>query len=582
MPGSAKGRNGLGVPPNSMTPFWVHGFRNGKRSSAWRLQRSASQAAGLAVGWRLGLAGGPVLRARQVAEAQRACANRACCSWEAPRQLRQMRGSGRRLATALDRSEGKGGAGGGAAKRQRWRTAASPLSQPHVHRVAVAPGSTHGGCVWRGECRRVPSKEGSATGAGLGCGWCSLRSSGCWLAGQVQACQQHGLARAASLCTVSSPAALHRPSSTQPASSSTSSHVGAAGPSQPDQQGSRCVLPAPRLPRARQQAPRACCCPLEAPAPPPGLSAPPRQLPLTCRRQRWFLQAAALHACPSMLTPRSPVPPVESSNLPRQARARIGQTTDPVPEGKTVDAAPECVDRGGVGMLHSPALVPSRRRGMHHARVDWLGTMHGICALCVPMPHHAGCTASSMEHTQPPPPAPCCSRLPAPPTLSIPPQAALPAGACRPRRGARQPGQQEPRRAGPAGARHEHAGGVGWGVRVGMHMVEAQARAHTCRLAYGCTCTEARRRACHMPSRTPCRMHPPCTAQHLRNLEQAVQRCSRLGRDPWEPQQQAIRGFSGSRPPRRGTAALPSLRRGLIRIAGVAGIVVHVLLPMTA
>jgi len=33
----------------------------------------------------------------------------------------------------------------------------------------------------------------------------------------------------------------------------------------------------------------------------------------------------------------------ESSNLPRQARARIGQTTDPVPEGKTVDASPEWV-----------------------------------------------------------------------------------------------------------------------------------------------------------------------------------------------------------------------------------------------
>ncbi|KAL4422821.1 hypothetical protein ABPG75_009018 [Micractinium tetrahymenae] len=30
-----------------------------------------------------------------------------------------------------------------------------------------------------------------------------------------------------------------------------------------------------------------------------------------------------------------------SSSLPRQARARVGQTTDPVPEGKVVDAEPE-------------------------------------------------------------------------------------------------------------------------------------------------------------------------------------------------------------------------------------------------
>ncbi|KAI3430521.1 hypothetical protein D9Q98_005114 [Chlorella vulgaris] len=31
----------------------------------------------------------------------------------------------------------------------------------------------------------------------------------------------------------------------------------------------------------------------------------------------------------------------EASTLPRQARARIGQTTDPMPEGKVLDAAPE-------------------------------------------------------------------------------------------------------------------------------------------------------------------------------------------------------------------------------------------------
>lgn len=48
------------------------------------------------------------------------------------------------------------------------------------------------------------------------------------------------------------------------------------------------------------------------------------------------------------MPPRYAVPPAprhapaESSSLPRQARARIGQTTDPVPEGKVVDAAPEC------------------------------------------------------------------------------------------------------------------------------------------------------------------------------------------------------------------------------------------------
>ncbi|KAL4448866.1 hypothetical protein ABPG77_007583 [Micractinium sp. CCAP 211/92] len=30
-----------------------------------------------------------------------------------------------------------------------------------------------------------------------------------------------------------------------------------------------------------------------------------------------------------------------SSSLPRQARARLGQTTDPVPEGKKIDAEPE-------------------------------------------------------------------------------------------------------------------------------------------------------------------------------------------------------------------------------------------------
>jgi hypothetical protein len=31
----------------------------------------------------------------------------------------------------------------------------------------------------------------------------------------------------------------------------------------------------------------------------------------------------------------------ESSNLPREARARIGQTTDPVPEGKVAHTEPE-------------------------------------------------------------------------------------------------------------------------------------------------------------------------------------------------------------------------------------------------
>ncbi|KFM23206.1 hypothetical protein F751_3397 [Auxenochlorella protothecoides] len=31
----------------------------------------------------------------------------------------------------------------------------------------------------------------------------------------------------------------------------------------------------------------------------------------------------------------------ESSNLPREARARLGLNTDPVPEGKIIDAAPE-------------------------------------------------------------------------------------------------------------------------------------------------------------------------------------------------------------------------------------------------
>lgn len=32
-----------------------------------------------------------------------------------------------------------------------------------------------------------------------------------------------------------------------------------------------------------------------------------------------------------------------SSNLPREARARLGLTTDPIPDGKVLDSAPECV-----------------------------------------------------------------------------------------------------------------------------------------------------------------------------------------------------------------------------------------------
>ena len=39
--------------------------------------------------------------------------------------------------------------------------------------------------------------------------------------------------------------------------------------------------------------------------------------------------------------PSPVVKAAESSALPREARARIGQTTDPVPEGKEVHAEPQ-------------------------------------------------------------------------------------------------------------------------------------------------------------------------------------------------------------------------------------------------
>jgi hypothetical protein len=45
-----------------------------------------------------------------------------------------------------------------------------------------------------------------------------------------------------------------------------------------------------------------------------------------------------------VLTPlpcSSPAAAAATSNLPRQARARIGHLTDPLPEGKQLDAAPE-------------------------------------------------------------------------------------------------------------------------------------------------------------------------------------------------------------------------------------------------
>lgn len=118
--------------------------------------------------------------------------------------------------------------------------------------------------------------------------------------------------------------------------------------------------------------------------------------------------------------------PAESSNLPRQARARIGQTTDPVPEGKTVDAAPECVI-GCYSWLAVPAFLAQHvcvLPGVLHEHLC-AAPLPGFTSRWSPGPLQArkGCMSGPLfplrAATLPPPAVICHARL----------QAALPAGA---------------------------------------------------------------------------------------------------------------------------------------------------------